>query len=104
MRFSTQHLHTIKVQILEPTPEAAGGPASFDDFKRGFEPGIAAIPPFHWQLVRVPFQLAHPLWRYRQQLDLDYHVRRAALPSPGGDRELAEVISEIASACSGVCG
>lgn len=89
----SQHMHTIKVQVLE----SAAPPLSFEDFKRGFERGIAAIPPFHWQLVKVPGNFYHPLWRYIEQLDVDYHVRRAAAPAPGGDRELAEVISEIAS-------
>jgi WS/DGAT/MGAT family acyltransferase len=89
----TQHMHTIKVQVLQPHGETI----PFDEFKRGFETGIAAVPPFHWQLVKVPFGLGHPLWRYRTDLDLDYHVRRMAAPAPGGDRELAEVISEIAS-------
>jgi WS/DGAT/MGAT family acyltransferase len=90
----TQHLHTIKVQVIEP---AAGDVISIDEVKRGLEPGIARIPPFHWQLVKMPIRIVHPIWRYRARLDLDYHVRRAAVPSPGGKREFAEVISEIAS-------
>ena len=89
-----QHLHTIKVQVLEPVGDEV---SSLDAVKQRLEAGIARIPPFHWQLVKMPFSIVHPLWRYRAKLDIDYHVRRAAVPSPGGKREFAEVISEIAS-------
>ena len=51
----TQHLHTIKVQVIEP---AAGDVISIDEVKRGLEPGIARIPPFHWQLVKMPISRA----------------------------------------------
>jgi len=90
----TQHLHTIKVQVLEPVDDEV---SSIDALKRRLEAGIARIPPFHWQLVKMPISIVHPIWRYRSKLDIDYHVRRAAVPSPGGKREFAEVISEIAS-------
>jgi len=47
-----------------------------------------------WQrLVNVPFGLDHPLWVDDAAVDLDHHVRRAALPSPGGPRELHELVA-----------
>ena len=45
----------------------------------------------------MPFGLGHPLWVDDPVLDVDYHVRRAAIPAPGGMHELCEVISLIAS-------
>ena len=38
------------------------------------------LPPFRRRLVEVPFGLHHPLWIEDPDFDLDYHVRRAALP------------------------
>jgi diacylglycerol O-acyltransferase len=91
----TEHHHTIKVAVVDP--RGAREPSDIETARHELEHGLAYIPPFQWQLVHMPFELAHPLWAYRRSLDLDYHVRRAALPAPGGTREFAEVISEIAS-------
>ena len=47
-------------------------------------------------MVEVPFGVHHPVWVEDPDFDLDYHVRRAALPAPGGLDELAELTAEIA--------
>jgi WS/DGAT/MGAT family acyltransferase len=55
------------------------------------------LPPFRRRLVTIPFQLHHPLWIEDPDFDIDYHVRRAALPSPGGAKELAEFAADVMS-------
>src|SRR5262249_2717483 len=47
--------------------------------------------------LRVPFALYHPVWVADPELDLDWHVRRAAVRAPGGRDELCEAISQILS-------
>ena len=57
--------------------------------------------------LRKPFahRVAHgalgrfgPLyWEHEPDLDLDYHVRRSALPKPGSDRELFALVSRLHS-------
>lgn len=47
--------------------------------------------------VFVPFGLHHPVMIEDPEFDLDYHLNRAAIPAPGGMRELEEVIAHIAS-------
>lgn len=91
----TEHRHTIKIQVLDTS--TAFEPQNIFAVKQTLEKGIAVVPPLHWRLVRVPFNIAHPLWAYQRQLDLDYHIRRAAVPAPGGPAEFAEVVSEIAT-------
>src|SRR5438105_820899 len=54
-------------------------------------------PPFRRRLVEVPFQLHHPLWIEDPDFDIEYHVRRAALPAPGGALELAEFAADVFS-------
>jgi diacylglycerol O-acyltransferase / wax synthase len=44
----------------------------------------------------VPFQLNNPLWVDDPDFDIDFHVRRVALPKPGGMRELAGLTADIA--------
>ena len=38
-----------------------------------------------------------PLWSDAPTIDLDYHIRHSALPAPGGERELGELISRLHS-------
>src|SRR5436190_18893186 len=55
-------------------------------------------PPFNLKLSH-PDSLRHPLqsWREDKDVDVDYHVRRSALPSPGDERELGVLVSRLPS-------
>src|SRR5437660_654072 len=85
--------HTLKVAILGPGAVAR---YSFDRAKKEVRARLAGTPPFCWRALRVPFDLHHPVWIEDPAIDVDHHVRRLGIPSPGGRRELCEVISEIA--------
>ena len=56
-----------------------------------------ALAPLRYQLVDIPLKLHHPMWVENDDIDLDYHVRQARVPAPGGRRELDQLIGEIAS-------
>ncbi len=49
------------------------------------------------QRLRSPDLLRHPLqsWIEQPEVDLEYHVRRTALPTPGDERELGIVVSRL---------
>src|SRR6476620_11524320 len=49
------------------------------------------------RLVEVPFGLDHPYWVEDPDFDREYHERTIAVPSPGNDRQLEQVVSRIAS-------
>lgn len=87
------HAHTIKVSIYEPGPEGY----SFSASKDAFRARLHRLPPFRWRAVPTPFDLHHPVWIEDPSFDLDFHVRRMAAPQPGGQKELGEIVSEIAS-------
>ncbi len=38
-----------------------------------------------------------PTWAVDENIDLEYHVRHAALPWPGGERELGELVGRLQS-------
>ncbi|NCF16623.1 MAG: wax ester/triacylglycerol synthase family O-acyltransferase [Haliea sp.] len=40
-------------------------------------------------------RLGYPEWQKDQGLDIDYHVRHSALPAPGTDEQLLEVLSRL---------
>jgi diacylglycerol O-acyltransferase / wax synthase len=89
------HTHTLKVAIINAADFA--GEFSFDIFRRVFPRRLELLEPLRYQLVEIPWRLHHPMWLENCDVDLDYHLRRVRVPSPGGRRELDTVIGEIAS-------
>lgn len=53
--------------------------------------------PFNLKLADVPLGRVAPAVREDSSIDLDYHVRHSALPDPGGERELGELVSHLHS-------
>jgi WS/DGAT/MGAT family acyltransferase len=90
----SSHTHTLKVSVLGPSPHT---PYSFDLAKAQLRSRIGLLPPFRWRLVQTPLAIHHPVWIEDPDFDLEWHVRRMGCPAPGGDRELCELISDIAS-------
>jgi len=91
----TQHMHTLKVAILDP-PEGDEG-YSFERERELLARTLDRLPPFRWKVVPTPLSINHPLLIEDPDFDLDLHVRRAALPAPGSRKELCEFIAEVVS-------
>jgi diacylglycerol O-acyltransferase len=87
------HMHTLKIGILDVS-DVDG--YSLDLFRQVAYPRLLGLPPLRYQLVDVPLKLHHPMWVENADLDLDYHLREARVPAPGGRRELDRLIGEIA--------
>src|SRR6516165_4948375 len=58
---------------------------------------LPRVPRYRQKLRTVPLRLGRPVWVDDPHFDLDYHVRRTALPAPGGDRQLAELMARVMS-------
>ncbi|WP_299052196.1 wax ester/triacylglycerol synthase family O-acyltransferase [uncultured Nocardioides sp.] len=58
---------------------------------------IAFVPRYRQRLQEVPGGLAAPAWVDDTRFDLAYHVRRSALPRPGGEDQLRELVARIVS-------
>ena len=85
------HMHIGSVGIFEGPPP---GPREVQ------AAGAARLPlvPRYRQKVRfVPLALGRPTWVDDQHFNLDYHVRRTALPAPGGDEELRNLVGRVMS-------
>ncbi len=91
---STQLLHVCGVIVLDP--ETIPGGYSFEAFKDELERRIDGVPMFHRKLKQVPLGIDHPVWVTADDFDIDRHVHRMALPSPGGERELADLCGHMA--------
>jgi WS/DGAT/MGAT family acyltransferase len=74
-----------------------GPPPPFDDVLAMVAGKLVLVPRYR-QVVRfVPFALAPPVWVDDPHFNLGYHVRRTALPHPGGDQELRTLVSRVMS-------
>jgi diacylglycerol O-acyltransferase len=91
----TQHMHVSVVAVLDPS--AMPGGYTFDAIQDLIASRLHLLPPFHRRLVRVPFDLHHPVWVEDPDFDIIHHVRRISCPAPGGPRELAAVCGRINS-------
>ena len=89
-------MHVASLMPFEPPPDAP--PA----FLRGLVGEARRNPEVHspWnRKLRYPRLVGSPLqsWVVDKDFDLDYHVRRSALASPGDERELGVLISRLHS-------
>ena len=93
------HTHTLKVAIVDASlnTQAFGGEFNFDVFRETIARRLHLLEPLRYRLVDIPWRLHHPMWLENCDVDLDYHLRRVQVPSPGGRRELDEVIGDVAS-------
>lgn len=87
------HLHVTAVLTLEP---AEDGPAHHADLRAHLAPRLRGMSVFRRHLREVPLGLDHPVW-VEDDVDPDAHLRRVAVPPPGGEAELARLVSELAA-------
>jgi diacylglycerol O-acyltransferase len=89
-----QLMHVCGLIVLDPStmPE----PYSFTTFRDGIEARVRDVPDFTRKLRRVPLGLDHPIWVRDRQFDIERHVHRLALPTPGGYAELTDLAGHLA--------
>jgi WS/DGAT/MGAT family acyltransferase len=87
-------MHVMATMVLDPA-DVPGG-FTVETMRKLIAERLPRLEPFRRRVVEIPFGVHHPVWVEDPDFDLDYHVRRAALPAPGGLDELAELTAEIA--------
>jgi len=90
----------------QATPMHVGGVAVFRRPRGGFDYDelvdliahrLDLIPRYRQRVLTVPGHLARPVWADDPDFDLTYHVRRSALPRPGSDEQLHELVARLMS-------
>ena len=89
-------MHVGALMLFQPPP---GAPP---DFLRKWMTELRDPPPIQspWSLrLKNPDMLGSPRQRWVEdtEFDLDYHIRRSGLPTPGGQRELGVLVSRMHS-------
>ena len=91
---SREHpMHVAGLQLFEP-PEGSG-----PDFIRDLHEAIVKNDDFQPTFRKHPGRLlggiSNVAWAFDDDIDIDYHLRRSALPRPGRVRELLELTSRL---------
>ena len=74
-----------------------GSAPSHEEFRDHIASRLHLVPRFRQKLRSVPLGQGRPVWVDDPHLNLDYHVRQTALPSPGSDEQLRNLAARIFS-------
>ena len=85
------HMHVGGVAIFE------GPPPAREEFVDGLESRLHLVPRYRQKLAVPPLEMGRPFWVDDPSFNLDYHVRHTALPSPGSEEQLRQLVGRIFS-------
>lgn len=74
------------ITILDTSPD-------FERYRRRLLRMVHKIPRLHQRVVSALGRLAPPEWHDDPDFDIDYHVRRIAVPPPGTQRQLFDLVT-----------
>ncbi len=86
--------HVSSLSVYEALP-AASGHQPFDAWRRQLAGRVHRLEPLTRKLRNVPLNLDHPYWVQDLEFDLDFHVRHTAVPPPGTDEQLGDLVARI---------
>jgi WS/DGAT/MGAT family acyltransferase len=88
---ATSHMHVASVMVFE------GPPPPYDELLEAFERRLPLVPRYRQRLAFVPLGQGRPRWVDDPHLNLRYHVRSTALPSPGSENQLKDLAGRVFS-------
>ena len=87
----TTAMHVGSVSVFEAPAEGF----DYDRLLALVSARIAYVPRYRQRVRAVPGRLANPVWVDDESFDVGYHVRRSALPRPGSDEQLDELVGRV---------
>jgi WS/DGAT/MGAT family acyltransferase len=85
-------MHVASVTIFKPKSRKDD---HFARFREHTAERLDLLPSYRRRLETTPLGIDHPVWVMEEKLDLDCHIRHAALPKPGGLAELRTLIAQL---------
>jgi WS/DGAT/MGAT family acyltransferase len=85
------HMHIGGLTVFE------GPPPPFEEVLETIRGRLHLLPRYRQRLEHAPLQSGHPVWIDDPAFNLEYHVRRTALPGPGKRDQLREATAQIFS-------
>ena len=89
----TTAMHVGSVMIFQTPP----GGLDVDHLFRHVAARIAFVPRYRQRVRWVPGHLANPVWVDDEHFDIGSHLRRSALPRPGHEAQLEELVARLQS-------
>jgi diacylglycerol O-acyltransferase / wax synthase len=74
-----------------------GPPPDFEAFLDHIRSRLHLVPRYRQKLATPPLESGNPLWVDDPCFNLEYHVRHAALPAPGSEEQLLQMVARIFS-------
>jgi diacylglycerol O-acyltransferase len=84
-------MHVGGVLVLEPPSGVLDHPALVDLVRAR----LPLVPRYRQRVLEVPGHLANPVWVDDADFDVTYHVRRSALPRPGTEEQLLDLVARL---------
>jgi WS/DGAT/MGAT family acyltransferase len=83
------HMHIGALAVLT-------GPApTIGDLRRHVAGRLDRLPRYRQRVQQMPFGTGRPLWVEDSTFRLDFHVRHTALPAPGTQRQLLDLVDRV---------
>jgi diacylglycerol O-acyltransferase / wax synthase len=93
LRIEDRHtsMHIASVAVFE------GPPPPFTDLTRAYAAKLHHVPRYRQRVQEVPLRLGRPVWVDDPHFRIGYHLRQTALPSPGTDEQLRNLVGRLMS-------
>jgi WS/DGAT/MGAT family acyltransferase len=88
------HMHVAGVSVFAPRDD---GPLTYQDVARVAQARLHLAPRLRQRVLSLPAGLTRPLWVDDDHFDLDFHLRRSALPTPGTRLQLERAVGRVLS-------
>jgi len=85
------HMHIGSIALFE------GPPPSAEELHEMVLCKLPLVPRYRQVVHFVPFDAGRPVWVEDPHFNIGYHLRRSALPAPGGEEQLQRLVGRVMS-------
>ncbi len=83
------HMHIGALGVFD------GPPPSIEAFRAHIDARLPQLPRYRQRVQEMPLGTGRPVWVEDSNFRLDFHVRHTALPAPGSQRELLNLVDRV---------